>query len=222
MTRAHPPPEDRIAQGAARDIGDFAPILASKRTRLRPVENSDLPALYAFATHEKTFWRWRFNGVVPTMDAFVRNIATGVLVQYAVLARQVEAGPAQGGAQNPLVGLVVAYNADLRNGTTYLATLATEHLMGRGVIMEASFVFMDYLFTTWPLRKIYSEVLSFNYEQFRSGVGRNFQEQGRLREHYYMGGRRWDQYVIAVDRDRFYEDAMAMRIVASARVPEGG
>ena len=88
--------------------------------------------------------------------------------------------------------------------------------------MEASFVFMDYLFTTWPLRKIYSEVLSFNYEQFRSGVGRNFQEQGRLREHYYMGGRRWDQYVIAVDRDRFYEDAMAMRIVASARVPEGG
>lgn len=175
---------------------DFlTPQLSSRRVRLRAVAPNDLPVLYVMVTHDEIAYRWRFNGVIPTYESFVKSLNVGVLIQFVVTST----------GNNEVLGLVVAYNADLRNRHAYGVVLVTPRLIGSGIGMEAMALFLNYLFTTWDFRKIYFESLSFNFIQFRSGLGKHFHQEGLLRGHYYFADRYWDNHILALYRDEFLQ-----------------
>ena len=86
-----------------------------------------------------------------------------------------------------------------------------------GIGMEASFLFVNYLFTNWNFRKIYVEAPSFVLEYYKSALGRVFVEEGRLREHEYFGGRYWDKLICAIWRHDWDElQARGLRYVQGA------
>jgi hypothetical protein len=68
---------------------------------------------------------------------------------------------------------------------------------------EGVFLFVDYLFDTWPLRKVYADSLEFNFDQFAGGTATFFEVEGRLKDHVYLKGRYWDQIILAVWRERW-------------------
>lgn len=170
-------------------VDPLVPVLETAAFRLRPVQQSDLTALYTLATHPQTAFRWRYRGAPPPMDTFAKELWAGVLAQYVVR-------PAR---DNDAAGLVVAYSPD--EGHAYLGAVFDPAHTGSGLAAQAVMVFARYLFHSFPLRKLYLEIPEFNMPQLRSGAGRLFQVEGVLREHCYYAGRWWDKHIAAIYPD---------------------
>ena len=61
---------------------------------------------------------------------------------------------------------------------------------------------MDYLFVSFPFRKVYLESLDFNYAQWGlSGGSELAREEGRLTEYSFLDGRYWDLRILSVERE---------------------
>jgi RimJ/RimL family protein N-acetyltransferase len=66
-------------------------------------------------------------------------------------------------------------------------------------------LFVDYVFAMWNFHKLYMELPSYNLPQFGSARGRYLDEEGRLRDHLYIGGERHDQVILALHRSKWME-----------------
>jgi hypothetical protein len=148
--------------------------------------------LYAIAISDSVAYRWRFHGILPTYEGFVNSFNQEVLVQYGVVDR----------SSNVVSGLATAYGANLRNGYTYVASFVSEKLQRAGLGVEATIVFIHYLFSTFRLHKVYIEAPEFSLNQYGAAIDARFLvREGCLKDHVFMGGRFWDQYVLAAYLD---------------------
>lgn len=152
--------------------------------------------LYELSTDEAIGPRWRFTGAVPSFEQFQQTLWQGVLSQFVVLENE---------GKQP-IGHVVAYNADLHHGFTYIGESVLEEVSGSGAGIEALLVFIRYVFATYNLRKLYFEVPEYNLSAFSSTVDWLLRREGRLKEHTFYQGRFWDRHILALYRPDF-EDA---------------
>jgi RimJ/RimL family protein N-acetyltransferase/acyl carrier protein len=174
-------------------LGDSA--IKGKVVSLRPLEPADYKKLFSLAVSGSTAWRWRYAGVLPSYEEWLQTLNSGVLSQLVVTD-----------SSEDVMGLVVAYNANLNNGTVYAAAMVAPGLVGSGRGAEAVILFFRYIFATWSVVKVYMEVPEFNIEQFGSALDRGTCEiEGRLRGHLVYDGRRWDQIILSVSREKFLE-----------------
>ena len=165
------------------------PGLLSRHFGLRPLIPADLPRLYEMSMSPLTIHTWRFAGVPPTYDEFVKSLDQGVHFQLVVTKR----------LSSDALGLVTLYNANARHEFAYLAAVMDPTLIASGHGIEPLFVFIYYCFSVWPFKKIYFEALDRNWDRFSSGLTRDlFVEEGRLRGHAYIMGRRADYYIGAI------------------------
>lgn len=171
-----------------------APALEGRTVRLRPIRPTDLDWLYDLSVGGSTGWRWRFRGVTPEPSRFSELLHQGVLVQHVV--ERPGRGP---------IGLVVAYQADLRNRHAHLGALFDPEHHRLPCTIEAVALFLDHLFMLWDLRKVYVEAPEFNLGQFASALGSYLEEEARLREHEFHDGRWWDQVTAALHRTTWDE-----------------
>src|SRR4051794_10086805 len=109
-----------------------APLLESKRIRLRSVHAGDYDFLYSLAVNPAIGFQWRFRGTTPSPQQFVQELYLGVLCQHLVER-----------ADGERVGLVVAYQADLSNGTTYIGFVSSPQHMESGLMIEATAIFLS-------------------------------------------------------------------------------
>jgi RimJ/RimL family protein N-acetyltransferase len=160
------------------------------------------------AISEELNYLWRFRGGTPSFNQFVQSLEAGVLCQFVVTARD----------NNTPVGLVVAYNADLRNRFCYVAACLSPHLILSGVGVEAVLLVMRYVFHCWEFRKIYIEAPDLNFDQYRGGESLGlFTEEGRLRDHTYMGGRYWDMHILALTPPQVERGVGLFKLSANGR-----
>jgi RimJ/RimL family protein N-acetyltransferase len=158
--------------------------------RLRTVEPRDIPFLYRLATEGETAGRWRYRGATPDPQAFAAQLWQDVLAQF-VVERVADGGP---------VGLVCAYNANLRDGYVYAAGVCDAPFLNTGFGAEALLLLADHLFAHWNFRKIYFESAAFNFAQFASGAAEYFVEEARLADHTFHDGRYWDLVIGSLTR----------------------
>lgn len=150
--------------------------------------------LYELAMAGEINYLWRFRGSTPSYEQFVESLQPGVLCQFVVAPKDGE----------EILGMVVGYNADMRNRFCYGAACLSAEVTHSGIGIEAFVLFTKYLFHCWEFRKIYIEASELNYSQYRSGEALGvFSVEGRLSDHMYMAGRFWDQYVLAIHRRDF-------------------
>lgn len=165
--------------------------LEGRTCRLRSVNQSDYGFIRNLETDPRNLVRYRHRGVSISPEAHIQNVWQGVLSQFIVESK----------IQSRPIGLVAAYGADFRHSRCAIATVATPWEPLLGPQLEGTRLFIDYLFSVFPLRKLTASVIEFNWNQFSSGSGRIFQEEGLLRDHEYHDGRYWDVHMIAVHRD---------------------
>lgn len=165
--------------------------LKGKRLSLVPLTQEYYRAAYELAISPDVGFRWRFHGAVPQYDTFERNLFTNVFQQFAVIPD---------GEPRRFAGLVVAYNANLQDQHTYIATVV-QRSYGAGLI-EAVALFVRNLFTLWPFQKLYAEVAEFNVPQFASAIRAGLmKEEGRLKKHRFYGNEWWDEMTFAIYRE---------------------
>jgi RimJ/RimL family protein N-acetyltransferase len=83
------------------------------------------------------------------------------------------------------IGFVYDYDYNPEDGYTYIASAMLESHMRQGLGAEASFVFLDWLFNTYPLRKVYSDIYGYNRLSLSTTMSGGFKEEGRLLQHRY-------------------------------------
>jgi len=172
---------------------DAAPVLAGREMRLRPVKQSDYPFLLDLQVEPDNLVRWRYRGTTPSPEQIVQTLWQSVLAQF-VIARVDDDEP---------IGLIVCYNPDFRHGYAYLAMIILPRYEMTGWIFEAVALFLNYVFETFGFRKIYFEMLEFNYAKIASGAGSLFHVEACLRDHECHLGHRWHQYTLATYRDEW-------------------
>jgi RimJ/RimL family protein N-acetyltransferase len=161
-----------------------------RHVRLRNIELADVEFLYRLHTVPEVGYRLRLRGATPKPEAFVESFWEGVLVQFMIEARQ---------TREP-IGVISAYSTNMRDGWTYMAQASQPRFIGSGWSIEALALFVDYLFALWNFRKLYSEAVAYNFDQFASGAGRYFELEGCLRNHQYYAGRFWDMHILSITR----------------------
>jgi RimJ/RimL family protein N-acetyltransferase len=181
---------------APRDVPD-PPLLIGRRVALVPITPGDYEFLYRLSVQDENLFMWRLRGATLNPESFAQFLWQGVLTQFKIVAR----------TKGEPIGLIFAYNADFRNQIVYLAMVVDPRVQGSGWVLEASTVFITYLFGSFPFRKIYLETLEFNYRHFRSGEGRIFHVEGCLRDYEYYHGQHWHKYLLAVERRGWDETA---------------
>lgn len=157
---------------------------------LVPVLEKHIAYLSSLASAPATSYRWRYRGMTPSPDHFVRDLWRGVLCQFVIQRNE---------SKSP-IGLITAFGADLRNGYAYMAIVIDQKYARRVHAIEAAKLFNDYLFVNFPLRKVYAETPGWNVAQFGSGAEARFREEARLRTHEFFAGRYWDSHIFAYYR----------------------
>ena len=119
----------------------------------------------------------------------------GVYAQFAV---ETSANPPV------LLGLLSAYDADTAAGHCYVAfhNTGVDHPI-RGRMIGAMVGFLDYLFYVAPFRKLYVDVPEYNIGIFDGFQDSLLVEEGRLHDHFFLGGRFHDRVIFAIYREAF-------------------
>jgi hypothetical protein len=118
-----------------------------------------------------------------------------VLAQYLVQAPR----------QRRPIGIVLAYNPNFQDQYAYVAAASFDSQTRSPVMMLGFGMFINYVFTCWPFRKLYLETSEYNWDQFASGEGRYFEVEARLRDHLFFGGRYWDQLTLGMYRSTWLD-----------------
>ncbi|MEJ2608967.1 MAG: GNAT family protein [Candidatus Thiodiazotropha sp.] len=187
--------ESRTRSSAQLDVAPHEVILEGEFARLRPLGQSDYGYLYDLSLSAKNNARWRYRGATPSPERFVADLWSGVLAQFLVETPE----------PRKRAGLVVAYNADLANGTVFLGVLIDNAHHCKVWPLEGVLLFVDYLFQNWTFRKVYAETTEFSAAHFSSGAKILFEEEGRFREHQFFQGRYWDYIYYSLNRKRWEE-----------------
>jgi RimJ/RimL family protein N-acetyltransferase len=173
-----------------RSVSPLSPVLTAGAFELTPVQPGDTDFLYWLSCHPETCFRWRYRGAPPAYDRFVADLWSRVLVQFVV--RRSEDGEP--------VGHVVGYAADSTMRHAYVGAVFAPAHTGTGLPAQAVRTFVDFLFHTFPLHKLYLEVPGYNWPQLESGAGHLFDVEGVLFGHDYYAGQYWDKRVCAIYR----------------------
>ncbi len=171
------------------------PTMVGRMVGIRPIAPSDLEFLYQCAVDSEVAYRWRFRGAIPDRNEFASSLTNGVLVQFMVYSA-VSLEP---------VGLVIAYNANLRDGYCYIAALTSSQYLESGLTIEGIKLLVDYLYLHWPLRKVYFESIEFNSHSYGSAFGGILVEEGRLSKHTFYDNQWWDLVTSTITREAWLE-----------------
>ena len=184
-----------MLDGVAGPNSSAAPLVG-RRVALRALSLNDYEYLRAVETSSAVIRSWRHRGSTPAPDAFASSLWMGVLAHFVVADRTSGDMP---------IGLYSAYNPDHISGTVFISALKFDMSRPSPQMIEGGILFLDYLFTTWPFRKLYVETFESNLSQFGSLSGDIFIEEGRLRGHTYLNERYEDLIDLAAYRESWYE-----------------
>lgn len=169
----------------------------TRRVRLRTLTDADSTFVYELMSAPDAGGRVRFAGATPSPDQIAASLWEGVLAQFVV----------EGVSTGRPLGLVAVTTPNFRDGWAYLSAIGTPPAQGSGLVAEGVLLGFDYAFRTWPFRKVYMEVSETSFGAFRSGLGRFFTEEGRLREHAFWDGRYTDLFILSVLRATWAQQA---------------
>ncbi|MGH9090307.1 MAG: GNAT family N-acetyltransferase [Acidimicrobiales bacterium] len=204
---------DPVVGHAGADAGSPDPFSVELGVRLRAVVPADVPWMFKVETHPSVIWRFRLGGKAPSIGQYQGLVFDNTLDQAVIM-------PSQG--RQPL-GFVYASKYDPSNGTAEFGLVADPENPGSGLVLHGAMLFLDRLFRQFSLRKLVSELMEFNRDQFANGEGAEdfggmFSFETRFDSYYYLKGRYWDRYHLAIFRDNWFAHRDQMIASASRRL----
>lgn len=105
--------------------------------------------------------------------------------------------------QDKLIGVVYNYDFSLTNGHCKICTDVLEQYRNSGTGGVATILYMNYLFQSYPLRKIYSTVYEYNRQSLLSNARSGFVEEGVITRYKYHDGKYSDIHYFSISRESF-------------------
>lgn len=106
--------------------------------------------------------------------------------------------------KNAPIGYVHNYDFSLQNGNCKIVVYIDAAYRSTGLGGYCAIKFMDYLFSEYPIRKIYVMIYAYNSDSLDSNLKAGFIEEGILKKYRYYNGMFYDLHILSMDRERFY------------------
>lgn len=96
------------------------------------------------------------------------------------------------------------YSYDCHDDTVKTALYINDNFQNIGIGAAAELLFIDELFSLYPLRKIYNHVYEYNNQSLSSHFNAGFQTEGILKEYRYYKGKYHNLYILSISKEEFY------------------
>ena len=168
----------------------------SRRVTLRPVLEIDVPSFVIWVNDPEV--SGFMNVHMPMMEADEKEYFEQLHKRKPneiVVAIVVDDKP---------IGTMGLHNIDYRNRRANTGALIGEkEFWGKGYGTEAKMLLLHYAFYSLNLRKICSNVISFNERSVQYSKKCGYTEEGRKKEHHYRHGSYWDEICLAVFKEEW-------------------
>jgi RimJ/RimL family protein N-acetyltransferase len=166
---------------------------------LRPFLTNDLEDVFTWRSDTADLHLWFQRPEILSWEEFVDDFG-GFLRSYIHIIMMIEAP-----SSDSSIGMIYSYKPDYLNGhvflCAYLKAKCRQHFYGA----EAGLLFIDYLFSYFPFRKLYGEVYEHNTHSLNNLVKGGWIEEGRLRKHRWHLNNYEDMLILALYREDFYD-----------------
>lgn len=174
---------------------------------LAPISNFDREYLYQVILNDVPAYSWRGLGPSSSVAQVEQCLSQGVLAQMAVLSQ----------ANGELLGLAQVGLADFRHGTAQFSCFLRSSAISRLWPLEGFVLFLNSVFQSQPIRKLYCEVPEANIAVFGSGLARLFSLEGSLSEHEWHNGCYRSVSFYGLTREKFYTNQLVGVLLRRAR-----
>lgn len=181
----------------------------TRRLFLRPMDDSDLLALYEWRNEEDFLRNCSYRRTPVSFEGFKKELVNDFQRDRHIQMVIVEK------VTGVAIGTIYSYNFKKADGYVFVTTFITKAYQRRGYGAEAFAAFVNYLFSRHELFKVYLEVYEYNLESLLIMRGAGFVEEGRFRRHRLIDGKRYDVIRFAIyreDAERFKDFLEGLRI----------
>ncbi len=158
---------------------------------LCPLSSDQMNVLYEWKLNEQNWdlYTCRPVGEMPTEHEFIeslkKEIAQGIRQVYLIVAEQAISKP---------LGRITLFDFNRRNQSAEFGYYIPAKLRSQGIGQTMVRLLLEKVFGQGnDLNKIYATTSSSNETSIRLLERTGFKLDGRLREHYWIGGNRYDQ-----------------------------
>lgn len=103
-----------------------------------------------------------------------------------------------------VIGYICSYNFSKLDGYTYIKTFIESNEQEPETI-EAYNMFINYLYTCFPIRKIYVEICSQNSKSLQEFKKLGFKLEATLKNDTFFNGKYFDKNILALYKKDFYK-----------------
>lgn len=176
--------------------GDQLPTIPAGRVTLRPLEDRDVPSLYAVFSDEQVMRYWS----TPPMRDIAEAQALLDEIRTTFLQRSLfQWGVARTG-DDRVVGTCTLFNLDARNRRAEIGYALARDCWGQGLMSEALGALVAYAFGPLDLTRLEADVDPRNAPSIRIVERLGFVREGLLRERWHVGGETQDSVFLGLLR----------------------
>ncbi len=190
-----------------RSLSDEPMILAGVKTRLRPMETTDLEMVHRWLNNPEVmpFWQGRD---IPRSQEWVREHYTPMIEGTgSTRCFLIEAN--DGAADDHPIGFMLGTRRPGADGVAVVAALATRTreppYWSHGYGTDAVRTFLGHLFGDWKVQRVFLVTFAFNDRAIRCYEKAGLKREGVLRESEYVEGRWCDGLMMSILEQEFQD-----------------
>lgn len=170
--------------------------LVGRAVRLRALGGKDLEKLFEWRNDLGSLYLFNNDKVPVTFEIFREQLNREYpgKIHVLLMIELIRTGEA--------IGFVTSHDVQFVDGYAFVGTFIDQKFRSVGYGAEASALFLDYLFTYFSFRKIYTDVYVYNDNSQGCLMGAGFVEEGRFKDHRFYDGGYHDLVRYAIYRDR--------------------
>ena len=101
------------------------------------------------------------------------------------------------------VGMIALVDIDRRNGRAVIGRVLIGEPCPKATFFEAEMLLLDYAFGVLHLHKVASEAMAQNTGMVRTRLSLGYHQDGILRDHFLVDGKRRDAVVVSIIEDEY-------------------
>lgn len=173
--------------------------IQGNKVTLRAIENSDLGTLHRWANDPATqdiIGNIHFPSSRDYQTKWLSNIQGDELNQRLAIETE----------EDGLIGISSIMHIDWRNNHAWHGiVLGDKEIRGKGYGVDTVMATMRYAFDEMHLERLDGSIIEYNtvsYSLYCNKLG--WVEEGRRRNYYFRKGRYWDQIVVGITKEDYY------------------
>ena len=102
------------------------------------------------------------------------------------------------------LGFIFSYDFHLNDGHCKYTLCLYEKYQNKGYGAAAAILFLNYLFSSYPLRQVFVSVFDYNTHSLQCNQKSGFREVGCLPDYRFLNGHYYDLHYLHMTREDFY------------------